>query len=244
MATYTGFADSNGDFSISFGANSYTSGEKITVTAEKDSATKSIELYAPSDVVEAGGVIQFLGSLANFPENIGGVHIDIPGNIGKSAFLAALSSSSIWQRATSLVLGNSVTGIGNNAFENWTEARYLDIPDSVNLLGISSFSGWYNALELTIPNSITAIPNTCFAGWTKAKSLVIPASVTSIGGNSFQGWTSCDVITVLATIPPTITSVSFQTLKPTCIFKVPADSVAAYQAATNWSGFASRIQAI
>mgnify|MGYP001618506052 FL=1 len=42
MPTVTGTADANGDFNIALGAN-YTSGEKITVTAEKDSAEKTIE---------------------------------------------------------------------------------------------------------------------------------------------------------------------------------------------------------
>ena len=39
-----GVADLNGDFTVPFSSN-YTSGQKITVTAEKDSATKTIELF-------------------------------------------------------------------------------------------------------------------------------------------------------------------------------------------------------
>lgn len=290
MATYTAVADANGDFIVPF-SSAYTSGEKITVTAEKDSATKSIELFAPSDVT-GGGVIQFTGTLDNFPNNIGGVILsEISGGIGNYAFSAVSANAlSLWKKATSLTLTNSVTSIGSNAFSEWTNATQLtlssslrsinqgafsgwtkatslSIPDSVLTLGQECFYGWVSSLSLHIGSGLTSIPIQAFDGWAKATSLAIPdqvknigayafrgwslatsllvgAGVTSIEGYSFMNWASCNEIICRALIPPTITNTSFNGLKSTCIFKVPAASVAAYQAAPNWSAFASRIQAI
>lgn len=174
MPTYTGAADSNGDFNISFGSNSFTSGEKITVVAEKDGATKSIELFAPSDVT-GGGVIRFTGNIIDFPNNIGGVVLsEISGRIASYAF-------------------------------------YAGDPFSI---------------------------------WGKAISLDIPSTVTSLGSRAFYGWGSCNEIICRAENPPEIQSNTFDGLKTSCIFKVPASSVDAYKTASYWSAFAARIQAI
>lgn len=290
MAIYTGVADVNGDFTVPFSSN-YTSGQKVTVTAEKDSATKSIELFAPSDVVGGTGKIDFTGDYSNFPNNLGQMVVSGEmSNIGARAFQATGADSGLflnkltglilndgvqvvddyafadWRTASSLSIANTVTSIGVQAFFNWKPSS-LVIPDSVLTLKTMSFMNWSNATTLKLSNQLTQIPANCFSNWVKCLSINIPDSVSSILDNAFNGWRACtDVeigtgimtigsssfgglfacneIIVKATIPPTIESDSFSSLKSTCIFKVPAESVAAYQAAPNWSAFASRIQAI
>ncbi|MEB6680294.1 leucine-rich repeat domain-containing protein [Acinetobacter lwoffii] len=266
MPIYTGTADANGDFDISFGANSYTSGEKITITAEKDAATKSIELYAPSEVV-GGGNIRFTGSVDDFPNNIGGVEIHgIIGIINANAFSAVIANS-IWTKATSLKISDGVTSIGTQAFRAWGNALSLQLPDSITSMGANAFDGWNKATELTIPNSIETIPTYCFNAWYAIKSLVIPDNVRVVANQAFNDWracltvdigagvenigvqamynlAACNEIICRATTPPAIQSNTFQNLKSTCVIKVPAGSIAAYQAAANWSAFAARIQAI
>ena len=267
MATYTGVADSNGEFSISFGANSYTGGEKVVVTAEKDAATKTIELHAPSGVI-GGGVIQFKGNLTSFPLNIGVVElIGISGSIGQYTFAANTNNNSIWKRAAGLIVGNGVTSIEQYAFNEWTFSKSIALPNSLTSIATFAFSGWSAALALTIPGSVTTIGSAAFQFWSASKSLVIesglssiadnvffgwgsclnadfPNTITSFGANSCSNWTGCNEIIVRAATPPTITPNTFNSLKSTCIFKVPIASVSAYQAAANWSAFAARIQAI
>jgi len=136
MATYTGVANANGDFVVPFSSN-YTGGQKITVTAEKDGATKSIEIHAPSDVI-GGSFIWFTGSLVNFPNNIGGVIVDGMTAIGNSALMA--SAGSFGTKATSLTIGDSVTSIGQNGFYNWSSVLFVSIGSGVTSLGASSFS--------------------------------------------------------------------------------------------------------
>lgn len=269
MATYTGTSDANGDFNISFGSNSYTSGEKVTVTAVKDSATKSVELYAPSEVV-GGGVIQFSGNLTNFPQNIG--MVTLTGLMGKIADYAfAISSGTqathifrcatgltidsgvneigaycflYWQGITILNLPETLTKIGNYAFSNCPELLSINLPSALTQLGTYSFNVCAKVISLTMGNNVAIIPQECFWGLTALKSADLGSGLTTIGQYGCGGWSNCDTVIVRATTPPAIQANSFQGLKGTCIIKVPAGSVTAYQSATNWSVFASRIQAI
>lgn len=221
MPTFTGIADSNGDFVIPFSAE-YTAGQKVIVTAEKDGATKSIELFAPSEVV-GGGVIQFSGTLTNFPTNIGIVSIvGVSGKIANESFgVPGADNYGLGVFATGLILGFGITELGASSFQNWKLAT-----------------------TLTIAPTVTILRDRCFSAWSAIKKATIPAGVTLIESYAFYNWTACDEITCLATNPPSITNLTFSGLKSTCIFKVPAGSVAAYQAAPSWSAFSSRIQAI
>lgn len=219
MATYTGIADENGDFAIPFSSN-YTSGQKVTVTAEKDGAEKKIEMFAPSDLF-GGGIIQFTGTMHDFPNNIGGVVLtdQIGVSIGDNAFYAA--NNNMWSKATGLTIANTVQTIGSNAFYNWAAVT-----------------------ALTIPNSVTSIDYSAFEGLTSVTSLTIGSSIQNIGSYGFLGLANCDEIKVLATTPPTITSDTFLNRKTSCVFRVPAASLATYKAAPIWKTFASRIYAI
>lgn len=219
MPTYTGVADANGDFTVPFSSN-YTSGQKITVTAEKDSATKTIELFAPSDIL-GGGAIQFSGSLANFPQNIGGVILTgLSGAIGNTAFFSTFSGE--WcAKATSLEIKVGVTSIGSSAF-----------------------TGWALSKSLILPEGLLTISQQAFQAWGLAKNMTLPSTITSLSSETFGGWSSCDEVVCKAINPPAITSTTFLGIKSSCIFKVPAGSVDSYKAAANWSAFAARIQAI
>lgn len=268
MATYTGVADANGDFTVSFGSDAYTGGQKVIVTAERDSATKSIELHAPSSVV-GGGTIQFSGSLDNFPENIGVVTISgLTGTIGGQAFFSSGGGAFFahalglvvgdgvtsmlpqsfdgWSIAESLNLPTTLTSIGNYAFQNWYALKAIDIPDSVITIGNYAFNNATSgsALSLTIGSRCTTIGQEAFWNQQLLTNADIGASVTTMGQWACGNWTSCNQIIMRSITPPTIQANTFSSLKSTCIIKVPAASVAAYQAAPNWSAFASRIQAI
>ena len=264
MANYTTVADGNGDFAVSFPV-SYTGGEKITVTSEKNAATKSIEIYAPSTPTGGGGVIQFAGNLTNFPDNVGGVTVTgINGPIKTQAF-AAYYAGHIWKKATSLVIGSGVTTIGTLAFTNWSAATSLTIPNSVTTISDYCFSGWslmttlnlgtglttigpgafHNCTALTsitIPNSVTSVGNEAFYSCISATFIQIGSGVTSIGSNAFYtAATACNEMRCLPTTPPSIFINTLTNLKSTCVIKVPAASLTAYQAAANWSAHASKM---
>lgn len=96
--------------------------------------------------------------------------------------------------------------------------------------------------EITIPKTVTTIGAAAFGG-SDLTTITIPDSVTSIGGSAFNGCTSLSSITIEATTPPTLGSVAFDNTN-NCPIYVPAASVDTYKAASGWSTYASRIQAI
>ena len=262
MTTYTTTADSSGNYSIAFGT-AYTGGQKVSVTSEKDGSTKNIELYAPSSVI-GGGVIQFAGNLTNFPDNVGGVTVTgISGPIKTEAF-AAYYNGHIWKKATSLTIGSGVTTIGTLAFSAWSAAKSLTIPNSVTAISDYAFSGWTamttlnlgtglvtigpsafqscSALtSITIPNSVTTIDLQVFYNCSAATFIQIGSGVTSIGGNAFYNASNCNELRCLPTTTPSIQVNTFTNLKSTCVIKVPAASLTAYQTAANWSTYASKM---
>ena len=92
-----------------------------------------------------------------------------------------------------LIIPNSVTSIGEYAFYNWVvNDQPLVIPDSVTSIGDGAFEWWQsNNHPLVIPNSVTSIGKYAFYNWeSNNHPLVIPESVTSIGNEAFRNWTS------------------------------------------------------
>lgn len=242
MTTYTTVADSNGDFTVPFSSN-YTSGQKITVVAEKSGATKSIELFAPSSVT-GGGTITWTGTAVNFPGNIGEVTIGGGVNAGIADFAFYVGANPTFGgQATGLTI-TAATSIGSYALRGWSSSKFLNLPSTLTSIAVSAFYGWSAALSLVIPNSVITIDNDAFLGWGNATSLTIGSSVTTIGSYAFSNWGKVLEMRVLATTPPNISSTTFQGLNSTCVIKVPSASIAAYKAAPNWSVYAARIQAI
>lgn len=262
MTTYTGVADENGDFTIPF-SSSYASGEKITVTAEKDASTKSIELFAPS---EFGAIMHFSGSLVDFPKDVGDVTINMSGKLQEYAF-SCVSPSTIYNKmlarsATSISLPGC-TELGENAFEfsNVLIQKILSSPSLV-VIGDYAFKGVLRSQHVNIPSGktwgyyvfsgarissatfesgFTDIPAGIFYQCSLLTSVIIPASVANIRTLAFRNCGELNEITVFATTPPAIVADALQGIKSTCIIKVPSTSLAAYQAATNWSAHASRM---
>ena len=241
MAIYTGVADANGDFTVPFSSN-YTGGQKITVIAEKDSATKSIELFAPTSVT-GGGPIQFSGTMVDFPNNIGNVTLatEIQGIIPNACFADTGNYYSLFSKAKGLIIDGIVTIIKNDAFKNWGEATLLTLPDSLTRIENNAFYGWSKLVEIRVPNSVTFIGDGSFGFPYACKKLTIGSGVESIGIAAFTYMTSCDEIILLPATPPTISTNTFMDVKSSCVFKVPAASLNAYQSASNWSAYAGRM---
>ena len=115
-----------------------------------------------------------------------------------------------------LVIGSSVTSIGNWAFNNcWLKS--VTIPDSVTSIGSNAFNDCAWLTSVTIPESITSIGEATFRYCTGLTSVTIPDSVTSIGSYAFSScdgltsigsnaFSSCDGLTSI-TIPDSVTSI-------------------------------------
>ena len=88
---------------------------------------------------------------------------------------------------TSLVIGEGVASIGNNAFSDCTGLQSVTIPSSVTSIGDYAFYGCSGLQSVTIPSSVTSIGSRAFSGCSGLQSVTIPSSVTSIGSGAFSG---------------------------------------------------------
>jgi len=104
---------------------------------------------------------------------------------------------------TSVLIPNSVTSIGDNAFTFCFGLTTLTIPDSVTSIGNGAFGACISLTSVTIPNSVTSIGDIAFQGCISLTSITIPNSVTSIGIGFFNGCTSLTSVT----IPNSVTSI-------------------------------------
>lgn len=157
-------------------------------------------------------------------------------SIGGSAFSGC-------KKLTSLTIPNSVVTIGSEAFFKCTSLTSVTIPDGVTSIYDRTFIDCSSLASVTIGNSVTSIGKQAFQS-TALTSIDIPGSVTSIDSNAFNACTSLASVTVRATTPPTLGYYAFQSTHANLVIYVPAASVDAYKAATNWSTYADRIQAI
>ena len=95
--------------------------------------------------------------------------------------------------------GKSVTRIGNNAFEK-SSAKEIVIPDSVTEIGSQAFSGCEKLTGVSIPNSVTTIRDRAFFGCNSLASITIPDSVTDIELQAFCNCTSLKEVTIPASV--------------------------------------------
>ena len=97
---------------------------------------------------------------------------------------------------------------------------------------------------LNIPSGTTKIGDYAFYNCSALTSVTIPNSVTSIGNSAFKECSKLTSVIIEATTPPTLANKSAFYITNNCPIYVPAESVDAYKAATNWSAYADRITAI
>ena len=148
-----------------------------------------------------------------------------------------------------LALPNTISVLGVACFTSAFIAT-LVVPPLVTVLPVETFSNIqavYNneteeelPINIILPQNLTKIGSSCFEG-AQIKQVTIPDTVTEIGGWAFNYCDQLASITCLAATPPALGSDAFSSDTAGFTIKVPAASVAAYKAATNWSSYADYI---
>lgn len=149
----------------------------------------------------------------------------------------------------------------------YSQTRRVTFPRNFVLTNGVSYVGYYSPLleKIVLPPGITTIPNNliywchsiqemvfpegietigtyCVYQSRNVRKIVIPSTVTSIGNFAFTGDASLADLYVYAIEPPVLGGTGcFNTILTTCRIHVPAESLEAYKAATNWSGQASKM---
>ena len=104
---------------------------------------------------------------------------------------------------------NSVTEIGELAFDSCSSLMNITIPDSVTSIGWYAFSNCSGLTSVTIPDSVTEIGGFAFYKCDCLNSVTISGSVTYIGASAFTG---CFGLTSI-TIPNSITYIGESAFK-------------------------------
>ena len=125
---------------------------------------------------------------------------------------------------TSITIGDSVTTIGDYAFDCCSSLTSITIPDSVTTIGWDAFCRCSSLTSVTIPDSVTTIEEGAFCGC---------GSLTSA---------YCKAITPpVALIYSDYDWYAFEYNAPGRKIYVPTESVEAYKSASYWSEYADDI---
>ena len=107
------------------------------------------------------------------------------------------------------------------------------------------FQQCYSLNKANIPTSVTTIENNAFSYCQGLREVTIPAGVTAINTGAFDN-VSFQYITSLATTPPTLSSAFSDSnsgvLKVYVPYSADHSVLTAYQAATNWSNLATKME--
>ena len=139
---------------------------------------------------------------------------------------------------------SGLTSIHDYAFYTKPSLKSVTIPNSITSIGSNSFVGCSGLTTFNVPDSVTSLGASTFRSCTGLTSIHIGIGVTEIGVAAFNNCTSLTSFTITASSPPQLDSTNAFTNTNNCPIYVPANSVNSYKNATNWSTYASRIQAI
>ncbi len=88
----------------------------------------------------------------------------------------------------SILIPETVTFIGQGAFENCAELENVNLPSKITIIDSYTFNECKKLKEITIPTGVYYIGEKAFANCVSVKSIVIPASVTKIGKFAFMNF--------------------------------------------------------
>ena len=165
--------------------------------------------------------------------------ITIPDNVISISSYAFQNCYSL----ASIAIPDGVTSIDSSTFQNCYSLASITIPDGVTSIGISAFNACYSLASITITDRVTSIGGSAFLNCYSLASIAIPDRVTSIGSSAFLNCYGMAEYHLKPTTPPTLSNTNaFQNIPSDCVIYVPQGCLEAYQNATNWATYASKMQ--
>ena len=141
---------------------------------------------------------------------------------------------------TTVVIGNDVEAIGQFAFNDCgTSFTSLTLGSSLKSVGMAAFLNAKGITTLTLPDGFETVGDYAFCRLEALQTLNIPSSVTSIGASAFFRCYPLATINCAAVTPPSLGDDAFGDIanKSNIPLYVPSGSVAAYEAAAQWTDF-------
>ena len=192
-------------FSSCYSLTSVTIGDGVTTIgngAFRDCRSLTSVNIPDSVTTIGGGAFKYCRSLKEFT----GKFAEDNGRIlVVDGVLTAFAPAGI----TEYTIPNSVTSIGEGAFNGCDSLTSVNIPDSVTEIGYAAFAGCKSLTSVNIPDSVTEIGEEAFYECYSLTSVNIPNSVTTIGYKAFEYCKSLKNVYCYATIPPSLDSYSY-----------------------------------
>ena len=143
------------------------------------------------------------------------------------------------------VIPESVTAIGNCAFQGCSELTALMLPDGVTTIGDLAFYECSGLTSVVFPYGLATIGREAFRKCSNLTAVMIPNSVTSIGNDAFYNCSALTSVTVGHPRPLSLSSTVFSTNSQFISYRndatlyVPKGSKSTYAMTNYWKGFKS-----
>ena len=103
-------------------------------------------------------------------------------------------------KVTSIIIPNTVTNIGENAFHTCRQLQEIKLPETIVTIGSGAFYSCYSLKSITLPGNLTSIGGMSFYGCSELQTITIPAKVNIIGGSMFNGCTNLQEVNILGNV--------------------------------------------
>lgn len=145
---------------------------------------------------------------------------------------------------TTFTSGHTVPGIGSVTSASDASQKLITACIRNTLSGVPS-SGFERCASLNkviIENGVSSIGNSAFRYCASLMEITAPSSITNINNYAFQDCSMLQKIHMKPTTPPTLGSDVFYHVPASAIIYVPTGYLSAYQSASGWSSYASKMQ--
>ena len=162
------------------------------------------------------------------------------------------TSSGTFQYCTALTTVNNTSAlayVGFNAFDGCTSLTTIDMSGITYIWG-SAFNKCSSLTTVNLPSIVDIGAGNyssnfyAFGSCTSLTTVDLGPNIKYIRDRAFNNCSALTSFTCRATTPPALSKNSFYGTPANLVIYVPAESVDAYKAATNWSTHADKIQAI